>query len=436
MVVKRLVAIEDLGNVEVLCTDKTGTLTQGRIRFDAALYMAGASSAEVLRLGLLCNEAVVEGGRVVAGNPLDEALWEAALGSNGPGGVAGAGAGRGSADGVDPLGGARRLALVPFDYDRQLASVLVAEPDSRCRVVTKGAPEAVLARCSKLPAAARPQLDRLFARQGPGLWWPRAGGPPVGRVRPRRLLVPEPVAGRGRQPTARATRSRGDPDFACHGHSRLIPVRKGRARSQAAPAPPRHLFSTAASRVRRTSKDQRARVLAWTERRFIRPSRGPRSQGRSPVANRSPPAQHERSAQAGGEPWDRMGLDADAALAWGAGPAAMVRYCRHAGMSPWPCGPRGCGHRCWIAWGGTRWPISGTKLAGVATVLTWWGGMAGAERGSCVSVGSVPRGSAPGAAPSGRARPGAPMADGASPSPVWAAGRHAAVVNGPIGGVQ
>src|SRR6266487_5901833 len=76
------------------------------------------------------------------------------------------------------------------------------------------------------------------------------------------------------------------------------------------------------------------------------------------------------------------------------------------------------------------------KLAGVATVLTWWGGLAGAERGSCVSVGSVPRGSAPGAAPSGRARPGAPMADGASPSPVWAAGRHAAVVNGPIGGVQ
>src|SRR6266700_7535919 len=52
------------------------------------------------------------------------------------------------------------------------------------------------------------------------------------------------------------------------------------------------------------------------------------------------------------------------------------------------------------------------KLAGVATVLRWWGGMAGAERGSCVSVGSVPRGSAPGAAPSGRARPGAPMADG------------------------
>jgi hypothetical protein len=67
VVVKRLVAIEDLGNIQVLCTDKTGTLTQGRIRFEAALDVAGAPSSEVLRLGLLCNEAVVEGGRVVAG---------------------------------------------------------------------------------------------------------------------------------------------------------------------------------------------------------------------------------------------------------------------------------------------------------------------------------------------------------------------------------
>jgi P-type Mg2+ transporter len=180
VVVKRLVAIEDLGNIEVLCTDKTGTLTEGRIRFDAALDLAGAPSSEVLRLGLLCNEALVEGGRVVAGNPLDRALWEAALDSGG-------------ADGEDPLGGARRLALAPFDYDRRLASALVAEPDGRRRVVTKGAPEAVLARCSKLPAGAREQLDRLFAegtrviavatRDGAGLdtigpWRRVAGGYP------------------------------------------------------------------------------------------------------------------------------------------------------------------------------------------------------------------------------------------------------------------
>jgi Mg2+-importing ATPase len=166
VVVKRLVAIEDLGNIEVLCTDKTGTLTEGRIRFDAALDTAGNPSPEVFRLGLACNEAVVEDGRVVAGNPLDEALWEAALGSDGPdgpGGAAGSGAGGGGADGVDPLRGARRLALAPFDYDRRLSSVLIAEVDGGRRVVTKGAPEAVLDRCVKLPATAVAQLDRLFS---------------------------------------------------------------------------------------------------------------------------------------------------------------------------------------------------------------------------------------------------------------------------------
>jgi Mg2+-importing ATPase len=163
VVVKRLVAIEDLGNIQVLCTDKTGTLTEGRIRFEEALDAAGAPSSEVFRLGLLCNEAVVEGGRAVAGNPLDRALWEAALGS-GRGGVDTAGGpGRAGTDEVDALGGARRLALVPFDYDRRLASALVAEPDGGRRVLTKGAPEAVLARCSSVPAGAAAQLDRLFA---------------------------------------------------------------------------------------------------------------------------------------------------------------------------------------------------------------------------------------------------------------------------------
>jgi P-type Mg2+ transporter len=154
VVVKRLVAIEDLGNIQVLCTDKTGTLTEGRIRFEEALDAAGAPSLEVLRLGLLCNQAVVEGGRAVAGNPLDQALWETALaaGEVDPG-----------RDGNDPLGGATRLAVAPFDYDRRLASVLVAEADGRRRVVTKGAPEAVLSRCTSVPAAATSPLDRLFA---------------------------------------------------------------------------------------------------------------------------------------------------------------------------------------------------------------------------------------------------------------------------------
>ncbi|HEX9097769.1 MAG TPA: magnesium-translocating P-type ATPase [Candidatus Dormibacteraeota bacterium] len=141
VVVKRLVSIEDLGNIQVLFTDKTGTLTQGRITFQAALDPTGNPMPEVFSLGLLCNSAAREGDTVVGGNPLDRALWEAA--------------------GQAPTG-FRRIAEAPFDYDRQLMSVLVEGPDGKRRIISKGAPEAILARCLEVPASAALQLDRLF----------------------------------------------------------------------------------------------------------------------------------------------------------------------------------------------------------------------------------------------------------------------------------
>jgi P-type Mg2+ transporter len=144
VIVKRLVCIEDLGNIEVFFTDKTGTLTEGRISFAAAIDAYGKDDSELLRLGLLCNDAVVEDGRVVGGNPLDQALWEA------PG-----------ARGFD-LTGCRRLAARPFDYQRRVASALV-ETDGRRTILVKGAPEIVLDRCRRVPAAARRTLDEQFA---------------------------------------------------------------------------------------------------------------------------------------------------------------------------------------------------------------------------------------------------------------------------------
>ena len=77
VVVKRLVSIEDLGNIVVLFTDKTGTLTEGAITFAAALDAAGEPSDAVLRAGLLCNDAAFSDGQVVGGNQLDQALWQA-----------------------------------------------------------------------------------------------------------------------------------------------------------------------------------------------------------------------------------------------------------------------------------------------------------------------------------------------------------------------
>ncbi|MFI9592749.1 magnesium-translocating P-type ATPase [Nonomuraea sp. NPDC052265] len=150
VLVKRLVCIEDLGDIDVLFTDKTGTLTEGRISFMRSLGPDGRPDDQVLELGLVCNEAVVddqdgEAGRAASGNPLDLALWDAPAASALRAGLT-----------------CRRLAVVPFDHERRAASVLVEDDDGRM-IVTKGAPEAVLARCAAITDRARAMLEAEFA---------------------------------------------------------------------------------------------------------------------------------------------------------------------------------------------------------------------------------------------------------------------------------
>ena len=146
VVVKRLVAIEDLGNVDVLFTDKTGTLTAGQITFAGGLDATGRPSDELLRAGLWCNEAMLENGKVVGGNQLDRVLWDSPHAAE---------------FSPDP---AARLAVLPFDYDRRLASVLVREDTDDCSIIVKGAPEAVLARCTTVAPEAHAVLGLLFAQ--------------------------------------------------------------------------------------------------------------------------------------------------------------------------------------------------------------------------------------------------------------------------------
>ncbi len=144
VLVKRLVCIEDLGDIDVLFTDKTGTLTDGHISYHRAVDATGADSPDVLTLGLVCNEATVHDQVAVGGNPLDLALWE-------------------STDaGAAPVGDYRRVAIAPFDHDRRRVSVLVDHGDQRL-VVTKGAPEQVLERCADVDDIARRVLADEFA---------------------------------------------------------------------------------------------------------------------------------------------------------------------------------------------------------------------------------------------------------------------------------
>jgi Mg2+-importing ATPase len=151
VLVKRLVCIEDLGNVDVLFTDKTGTLTAGRIDFSRAVSASGTSTGgdaeTVLRWGLVATENTTAGGRPVGGNPLDQALWKAP-------GVAGQ---------DTALTAYTRLGVLPFDHERNMVSVLVKDSTHQLTLVTKGAPETVLDRCRDVPQAARDALATEFA---------------------------------------------------------------------------------------------------------------------------------------------------------------------------------------------------------------------------------------------------------------------------------
>ena len=145
VLVKRLVCIEDLGDMDVLITDKTGTLTDGQISYRAALDASGEPSDQVLRHGLLATEETSEDAAQAGGNPLDTALWHAP-----------------QTPGV-PLDTYRRLGLVPFDHERRMTSALVGAPDTTRLIVVKGAPESVLARCVDVPESATATLRTQFA---------------------------------------------------------------------------------------------------------------------------------------------------------------------------------------------------------------------------------------------------------------------------------
>ena len=147
VLVKRLVCIEDLGDVDVLFTDKTGTLTQGRIDYTRALPAGDGEPDGVLRWGLLCTENTAPDGSAVGGNPLDQALWESPA----------------AASQRAALASFTRLGVLPFDHERSMVTVLVRDTTGQLTLVTKGAPETILDRCVDVPASAREALESEFA---------------------------------------------------------------------------------------------------------------------------------------------------------------------------------------------------------------------------------------------------------------------------------
>lgn len=142
-IVKRLKAVETLGAVTVIATDKTGTLTQNRMEV-RELYPE-ANQTGILTAGTLCNDAVLEEGQQLRGDPLELALIRAALQQ---------GLEIGQLESAYP-----RLNEYTFDNSRKRMSVIRRDGNS-FRVWVKGAPESVLAlSCGRLAAAGPEPLD-------------------------------------------------------------------------------------------------------------------------------------------------------------------------------------------------------------------------------------------------------------------------------------
>jgi P-type Mg2+ transporter len=146
VLVKRLVSIEDLGDADLLFTDKTGTLTEGEIRLREAVDATGKSDAGLIRLGLLCSQLHFEHGGTPLGNTLDLAIWR----------------GLEPAVAAAELAGAHVVATLPFTFERRRTSV-VLDSGGRRRLLCKGAAEEVLGRCTNASLAeAEGTLARLL----------------------------------------------------------------------------------------------------------------------------------------------------------------------------------------------------------------------------------------------------------------------------------
>ncbi len=121
VIVKHLEAIQNFGSIDILCSDKTGTLTSGLMTLERCCDGRSVASPRVLTLART-NSVLQSGIR----SPLDAALI-AAPGAEAP--------------------APRKLDEVPFDFERRRLSVIF-EQEGRRRLVTKGAPESILPLCT------------------------------------------------------------------------------------------------------------------------------------------------------------------------------------------------------------------------------------------------------------------------------------------------
>ena len=121
VIVKQLASIENFGSMNVLCSDKTGTLTEGKVHLQSALDVDGKTSDKVLRYAYL--NAFYETG---FNNPIDEAIRDFR---------------------AFDIKDCRKLAEIPYDFYRKRLSMLISDSGANI-LITKGALTNVLSACT------------------------------------------------------------------------------------------------------------------------------------------------------------------------------------------------------------------------------------------------------------------------------------------------
>ncbi|MCL2235970.1 MAG: cation-translocating P-type ATPase, partial [Defluviitaleaceae bacterium] len=138
-IIRKLPAVETLGSATVICSDKTGTLTQNKMKIveisdgRSILRKDSKEALDIIRLGSLCNDSFVSGGEVV-GDPT-EAAFVSAL----------------QAYEIEKSAleaDRQRVAEIPFDSKRKLMSTIHADKGGYL-VITKGAPDVLLPLCTQ-----------------------------------------------------------------------------------------------------------------------------------------------------------------------------------------------------------------------------------------------------------------------------------------------
>ncbi|MCA9378986.1 magnesium-translocating P-type ATPase [Candidatus Dojkabacteria bacterium] len=132
LIVRRMTAIEDLGNVDVLCCDKTGTITEGKLNLIKGIEIDGDDNKQILKYALICNAYNPETKGQLFENPIDETIWKE----------------HGTGMFKDEIADYKILDYVDFNFNSKEMTVLVDNDPHQNEIVLKGAVEEVLSHCN------------------------------------------------------------------------------------------------------------------------------------------------------------------------------------------------------------------------------------------------------------------------------------------------